>query len=595
MAMHAIFRFENLDSTRDLNSRFEGLFKRGIYDGGSVEIVGSSVKVSKFKAITEDGMAVISDDDIIVPIPSTRNSYYIILNAKYVIDGDPIIEVRAVDVTAIGNYDSPVKFAMFSNNTINTNNIDYRDVVDAVGKNYYKGQFTLDNYPKENLFAGDWFFVKEGENYKIYLYNGSGYSSFESVTEVTDSLSFHRNNVIKDISNSLNSNDTGYWNHPIIDSTTPVSEDIAKNQEYGSYHISINKWFASENILRKWTKPANSDWVKQDTTISKCKDYADTLENFGVSWTDENLTVTLDQVPSNTNKFITQNYPLLPTASEKYAIAGNLTGIKQGNSLKYPVGLDNKLVSQKTAGVSIMSVAVDSTIETRVSTYYYYALNLNSTSSHIYVGRGVSAEEWLRYFKISTISDYSTKSLSTLSICTKIGDSFNELTDSDFVAASDSDRCAGRGFLKNSVVYYIKSPIQLQGAIYYYVESDIDSIDYAPLSDNYVRNLLQVDKLDTSSLNINTTTGVSSYVIEQGDAASTLSIKQSINYTSKRTILDISIVADNGYYSKLSLHRFVENPPQQRKSISGSLFINADGDLMFEHSDGNTYKVFLVK
>lgn len=613
MSLHAIFRFENLDSTRDLNSRFEGLFKRGIYDGGIVELAGASVKLSKFKAITEDGMAVISDEDIIIPVPSTRNSYYIVLNAKYVMDGDPIIEVKAVEVTAIGNYENPVKFAVVSGNQVHTNSTDYRDTIDPVGKNYYKGQVLSSELPQgdamKDLVAGEWFFVKEGDNYKITLFNGADYSSFEPITELSNEFINHRKNNIKDIPDSLVNDAKGYWKHPTISSvlSDKLSEEFAKSpesQEYGSYHISINKWFAEESITRKWTKESvTTDWSHTELTPSKCSEYATLLQGFGASWTSDNLVINLNQLPSNDNKFVTQNYPLIPTVAEKYAIAGNLTRIKESGTIKYPVGINNKLVTQKTAGVSIQAVPVTSSITEKVGDYYYYNLNSGMTEAHIYAGSGNTSESWSRYFRFTEANTASkTPGLSSTSftICTKSSGNYTEITSANFVPLSASDRCAGRGFLINNTSYYLRSPIELTGNIYYYVESDIDAMDYAYIGESIYRNRLRVLSLYVDKLFLNDNT--SSYICGTDD-----NIKVSLASGSKFKILgDVEVTGSVMIHSSTTLNNlhvstdavfegsletrsvFYAHGTDSAKYILENTKIGSDYSLDFKYTNGSS-------
>ena len=83
MSLSAIFRFENLDSTKDLNDLYQYLFNKGVYWWDTTSqtnlIVASgaslNVTVAPFRALSYDGMHILSDSSI----PNKTNNPFPIL------------------------------------------------------------------------------------------------------------------------------------------------------------------------------------------------------------------------------------------------------------------------------------------------------------------------------------------------------------------------------------------------------------------------------------------------------------------------------------------------------------------------------------
>ena len=93
MTLRTLLKFQNPDSTQDLNDRFRGLLNKGVFSGGDVEVVTSTltIRLTPFATIGFDGMFVREDDDnnILAVVADERN--YIVVRQRYVASGDPIV------------------------------------------------------------------------------------------------------------------------------------------------------------------------------------------------------------------------------------------------------------------------------------------------------------------------------------------------------------------------------------------------------------------------------------------------------------------------------------------------------------------------
>lgn len=138
MSIKAIFRFENIDSTRDLCDLFAYLFKKGIYHGGSLSIdnISRCVNVSPFRLISHDGMHVISDNIEILEIKE-NGSYYVVCKAKYNDDAEPTIELSLKTQQQI-SYDTQKDYYVIFGKVTFTNEeqsilYDARNVINPIG------------------------------------------------------------------------------------------------------------------------------------------------------------------------------------------------------------------------------------------------------------------------------------------------------------------------------------------------------------------------------------------------------------------------------------------------------------------------------
>lgn len=634
MSMRAIFRFENLDSTKDLNDRFKGLFQKGIYEGGEVERPSSGyVVVRPFSAMSSDGMAVISDEDVVVTVGA--GVYYIVLNARYVIGSEPIIELLAVPEAGIGGYSDVVKFAKVNGQYIDTNSESSRDVIDPVGRNHYKGVYstTLPN-PIENKFTkGDWFFFEQGNSdvYFIEMYTGIGdkYVPFKPVSDVETEIDNHRKNIVNTVGQS--SEDYGYWQVPKLEegTTAVMDETRADRDDYGSYHIAVNKWFATESLDKIWQYsdvPGSTDkkweWVNQDfenITLTKLKGAGIDLATEWIE--DSELGETFTMKPTRSNRFITQKFPMLPTAYEKLALSGNLRFVNKNNSTSYglSVGIYNKYVTQKTAGVKLKKATLSSSI-TKQNGFYYYPIT--SGFERLYVGSGDidSSKNYLKYLRYTvdnSDTDLLSANLTTFAVCVKNDNDYTEIQSSNVDTGSPWSRCSNRGFLKfldTDKYYYFKTPVKLT-ELYYYIDCNIDASDFAPISNEFIYPYLEIsiakftNKVESPIINVSTSLNVTGTgTLSVGGSTTlngTLTVTKGTTLNDTLTITNGGVTLNPGNNLKLlnSTNQTdagcVEIGNGGKIKFFGSLtqgdMYYTDGNLWFQLDNGIKYKVFLIR
>lgn len=87
-------------STAGLNNKTKAVHKKGIirgdseYPGTVIQVAGQlKVRVNKFKAINQDGLLVVSDTTVDMPVAENQ-TYYVVLHSRYVTDGPSFAEVK---------------------------------------------------------------------------------------------------------------------------------------------------------------------------------------------------------------------------------------------------------------------------------------------------------------------------------------------------------------------------------------------------------------------------------------------------------------------------------------------------------------------
>lgn len=422
MSLRAIFRFENLDSTKDLNDRFSGLFKAGIYEGGAVKINSSNTAaiVEPFKALTADGMAVISDEEIVVPnIPSTTINVWIVLEAYYVIDSNPVMQLKVIDREQNIDPSIHVKLAK----KISTTSYDYIndgcvDKLDPISRNHYRGVLTSNEFnSQQDKFAiNDWCFEVSPSSVIIKLKLQNGFAYYTSSNVIDNRINNHIQNVIDNtagyVTDMGGAGSDGGTPHimsgdlKVLDDGVPRVCDIG-TEKFGSFNITSDKWFALNSIKTKWTQAvAGYDYTSSNYTNSNnLKDFIDVYyvgegtgtHSRGIRFNDVEHTSLPSQDPNVNVRYITENYPILPTVDEKYALVGNYNNV---DSLTNPdavawfkPSIDNRFVTQRTGALSIKTLSGHSESEARADGYYYYFIDVND---FIFVN---SLSDIDRYFK----------------------------------------------------------------------------------------------------------------------------------------------------------------------------------------------------
>ena len=97
MALRPLLRFQNPDSTRDINDQ-SLVFNKGVFEGGRLfPVIGSlNVRLTQFATVGADGMFVREDDEenILSVVDGERN--YIVLRSRYVDNAEPIVSLESL-------------------------------------------------------------------------------------------------------------------------------------------------------------------------------------------------------------------------------------------------------------------------------------------------------------------------------------------------------------------------------------------------------------------------------------------------------------------------------------------------------------------
>ena len=293
MALSAIFRFENLDSTSDLNSLYDGLFKKGVYEGGSIiQSTSTSIAISEFKAISYDGMHIINDATINLSIPSTGIKYYIVCKAKYVYDDSPIITMSLKTESALSadaEEDYYIKLGSVTLNGISAsiNLNDDRDELSVLGRNSYKGIFddaeTLESETSGKCQEGDWAVVNadsSGESIQIYIYSSGVWGGTGNAKILSTSYSQHVQNA--------GSENVG------VAHNVPTESEMEGNEDKGAFHISYNQLKAIPDGINVTNK-----LIAEDNSRLLTSDQSNALKGNVSGGT-----------PNENNRFVTSNTPI---------------------------------------------------------------------------------------------------------------------------------------------------------------------------------------------------------------------------------------------------------------------------------------------
>lgn len=279
MTISAVFQWQNLDSTADLNSRFGALFQRGVLTGGTLQPVPGnlSVYLEPFTCLSDDGMLVTSDNSIQLSIPLDQTNV-IVLRAVHQIGDVPILNVSVVEISLFNTYLDLNDYIIFGSVTtlspatqVASTDISYvlRNSQDKLGRSSFRGQVTDTlSLPTDTSFTypGDFYVVAPGGGSppNIYAWDGLNWENITATASISTDLSLHRANMFP-------------------------NEIHLTNDEAGA-------------VLGSSGLPSSTNrYVTQSDTILPNQNEANAL-------------VGSDGTPSATNVYITQAYPLaIPT------------------------------------------------------------------------------------------------------------------------------------------------------------------------------------------------------------------------------------------------------------------------------------------
>ena len=215
MTLRTLLKFQNPDSTQDLNDRFKDLLNKGVFSGGDVEVVASTltVRLTPFATIGFDGMFVREDDDdnILSVVANERN--YIVVRQRYVANGDPIVSVESLteaEYTGDADPDALIVFAVvdvpFGATEVLSAHIEFflRDVVDPIGRLAFRGVIPALPLPLASTNAnraGDFYVVTDGNGGfpEIWSWNGNAWVNITQAQTMISLLDIHRDNLDIDL------------------------------------------------------------------------------------------------------------------------------------------------------------------------------------------------------------------------------------------------------------------------------------------------------------------------------------------------------------------------------------------------------------
>jgi len=210
MAIVAVLKYRNADSTQALNSRFEALFKRGVLSGGTIVPVSSSleVDVQPFTATSDDGMLITSDGAERVAIPLDQTNI-ISLFAQYDSAGDPILTINVTEATTFSGLIDKQFHVVFGSVTtlspateVANTDISYalRERQDRRGNLIIRGvlENIVDLPPDPNFnFPGDCYVIAPGGSVtpEIHSWDGTAWINITATAAIASDLAQHRANL----------------------------------------------------------------------------------------------------------------------------------------------------------------------------------------------------------------------------------------------------------------------------------------------------------------------------------------------------------------------------------------------------------------
>lgn len=218
MALRPLLRFQNPDSTRDLNDRFR-IFNKGVFFGGDVQpSAGLTVTLSRFATVGADGMFVREDDQDTLLSVTAGEKNYIVLRSRFVDNNAPIVSVESlIESEFLGDPELEylIVFAVVDvpvgSSSVTDAMLDFteRDSVDPLGRLAFRGHITnTGQLPSvtESL-PGDFFIITDGVNDfpEIWAFNGSTFRNITQAQVLINLLDDHLNNLTNNRKHLTNS------------------------------------------------------------------------------------------------------------------------------------------------------------------------------------------------------------------------------------------------------------------------------------------------------------------------------------------------------------------------------------------------------
>ena len=206
--LRTIYKFRNLDATRDMNDRYRDLIQKGIFLGGSVVPVTGQLKVdvAPFKLVSYDGLVVIETSDIQRLTVVAGQNNVVCLKARYIDNDNVQTEWAVFEETVFNALTDKAYYIIFAKINLSvgatqvfSTDINYtdRDILDPIGRSPFRGtvQFSSD-LPLANNRVGDYYIVAHiGVTPSIFGWNGSSWDDLTTAVSISSLLSRHRQNL----------------------------------------------------------------------------------------------------------------------------------------------------------------------------------------------------------------------------------------------------------------------------------------------------------------------------------------------------------------------------------------------------------------
>ena len=208
MAIRTLLKFRNLDLSKDINDRYTGLFVPGFFEGGTLVPVSGQLKVdiqAPWKLISKEGMVIEETSDNTRLAITSGQKTIVAVKVVYQENNEPIVEIAAIEQSAfelLADKDYYVIFALIDvpagASLMLSSYIHYaeRDIVDKLGRLPLRGivtNYTALPVAKDNI-AGDLYVVADGIGGIPHIYGWSeeAWIILTDAATVTADLAAHR-------------------------------------------------------------------------------------------------------------------------------------------------------------------------------------------------------------------------------------------------------------------------------------------------------------------------------------------------------------------------------------------------------------------
>lgn len=347
MTVRAIFRYENNDSTLDLNLRFKAFLKRGVLEGAVLAPVASALQISvtPYLASSNDGMVITEDSTTTLDLVAGQNNI-IALKAKYVFAAEPILEYVVYESSIFNGlidkddhivFGSVILDGLATEATTDDISLQSRDVVDKQGRDVIRGKLGTAGVPASIntlvTIPDDGSIFESDSLVKIYnnsVLNSVAYNADAGFVEYNDSNGpVDLSGVsVGDRFKDGNGNfftiirvETSTLRIYIVDPNTselPLTQnregDIYTVTEGTGGIVSLYAWNGEY-----WLNITNTLSLQNELTAHRNNVYPD---EYHATEDQEAAMLGSNGAPGFFNKYVTESDPRLPTQDENNALAG---------------------------------------------------------------------------------------------------------------------------------------------------------------------------------------------------------------------------------------------------------------------------------